>query len=124
MYIYDASVTLLFAITTHQPPQSPRVDAYRCLTSKRLQRYKLDLTSREVDKCEISSLVQIWRHNHQFGSLVPISDETNARIDKKTARIDQQMGVVFHHDNARPHTPLATQQILREFGWQVNAFTV
>jgi histone-lysine N-methyltransferase SETMAR len=28
-------------------------------------------------------------------------------------------GVVFHHDNARPHTSITTQQKLRELGWEV-----
>ncbi|GBP36604.1 Mariner Mos1 transposase [Eumeta japonica] len=39
---------------------------------------------------------------------------------KKKRSNDQRKGcVVFHHDNARPHTSLATQQILRECGWEV-----
>ncbi|EFN82648.1 hypothetical protein EAI_17398, partial [Harpegnathos saltator] len=27
--------------------------------------------------------------------------------------------VVFHHDNARPHTSFMTRQKLRELGWEV-----
>ncbi|GFX17193.1 mariner Mos1 transposase [Trichonephila clavipes] len=28
-------------------------------------------------------------------------------------------GIVFHHDNARPHTPVVTQQKLNALGWEV-----
>ncbi|GBP37111.1 Tyrosine-protein phosphatase non-receptor type 13 [Eumeta japonica] len=40
-------------------------------------------------------------------------------VDQKPAEIDQQKCVVFYHDNSRTHTSLATQKILREFGWEV-----
>ena len=29
------------------------------------------------------------------------------------------LGIVFHQDNARPHTSLMTRQKLRELGWEV-----
>ncbi|GBP23995.1 hypothetical protein EVAR_10096_1 [Eumeta japonica] len=48
----------------------------------------------------------------QFGSSLPPDDEIQARTREKTAEIDQQKGVAFNHDNARP---LATQQILRDW---------
>ena len=35
-----------------------------------------------------------------------------------TELINKQ-GVVFHHDNARPHISLVTRQKLREIGWEV-----
>ncbi|KAJ0177089.1 hypothetical protein K1T71_007098 [Dendrolimus kikuchii] len=38
---------------------------------------------------------------------------------KKRQELINKRGVVFHHNNARPHTSLATQQKLREFGWEV-----
>ncbi|GBP64040.1 Histone-lysine N-methyltransferase SETMAR [Eumeta japonica] len=39
-------------------------------------------------------------------------------LEKKWPEFINRKAVVFHHDNARPHTFLATQQILREFGWE------
>ncbi|CAK9801870.1 Histone-lysine N-methyltransferase SETMAR [Anthophora plagiata] len=33
--------------------------------------------------------------------------------------MNNRKGVVFHHDNARPHTSLMTRQKLRELGWEV-----
>ncbi|GBP16774.1 Histone-lysine N-methyltransferase SETMAR [Eumeta japonica] len=39
--------------------------------------------------------------------------------EKKGPESINRMGVIFHHDNARPHTSLATQQILKEFSWEV-----
>ncbi|GBP95367.1 Mariner Mos1 transposase [Eumeta japonica] len=40
-------------------------------------------------------------------------------VEKKRLESKDRKGVIFHHDNARPHTLLDTQQILREFGWEV-----
>ncbi|GBP11699.1 Histone-lysine N-methyltransferase SETMAR [Eumeta japonica] len=35
------------------------------------------------------------------------------QVEKKLRELINRKGGVFHHDNARPHTSLATQQILR-----------
>lgn len=40
-------------------------------------------------------------------------------IDQKRPELANRKGVVFHQDNARPHTSLTTRQKLREFGWEV-----
>ena len=40
-------------------------------------------------------------------------------IRKKRPKMVNRKGVVFHHDNARPHTFLMTRQILTELGWEV-----
>ena len=40
-------------------------------------------------------------------------------IEKNRPDPVTRKGVVFHHDNARPHSPIATQQKLRELGWDV-----
>ncbi|KAJ0179748.1 hypothetical protein K1T71_004339 [Dendrolimus kikuchii] len=42
----------------------------------------------------------------------------NQKVERKRPELINRRGVVFHHDNARPHTSLATQQKLREFGWE------
>jgi len=38
---------------------------------------------------------------------------------KRPELINNRRGIVFHHDNARPHTSLMTRQKLRELGWKV-----
>ena len=40
-------------------------------------------------------------------------------IKKKRPELINKKGVVFHHDNVRPHIPLVTRQKLRELGWEV-----
>lgn len=40
-------------------------------------------------------------------------------IQEKRPELINRKGVVFHHDNARPHTSLTTRQKLRELGWEV-----
>ncbi|XP_025163175.1 histone-lysine N-methyltransferase SETMAR-like, partial [Harpegnathos saltator] len=39
-------------------------------------------------------------------------------IDEKRPELANRKGVVFHQDNARPHTSLTTRQKLRELGWE------
>ncbi|CAH2268812.1 jg8987 [Pararge aegeria aegeria] len=47
----------------------------------------------------------------------------NQEVERKRPELINKRGVVFHHDNARPNTSLATQQKLRErereFRWEV-----
>ncbi|KAG5311526.1 SETMR methyltransferase, partial [Acromyrmex insinuator] len=40
-------------------------------------------------------------------------------IKQKRPELINRKGVVFHHDNARPHTSLMTRQKLRELSWEV-----
>lgn len=40
-------------------------------------------------------------------------------IEKKRPELINRKGIVYHHDNARPHTSLMTRQKLRELGWEV-----
>ncbi|GBP59262.1 hypothetical protein EVAR_103217_1 [Eumeta japonica] len=40
-------------------------------------------------------------------------------VEKKGPEFNNRKDVVFHHDNVKPHTSLDTQQILREFGSEV-----
>ncbi|KAJ0181486.1 hypothetical protein K1T71_003571 [Dendrolimus kikuchii] len=41
------------------------------------------------------------------------------KVERQRPELINRRGVVFHHDNARPHISLAIQQKLREFGWKV-----
>ena len=40
-------------------------------------------------------------------------------IKEKRPELATRKGVIFHQDNARPHTPLATRKKLLELGWEV-----
>ena len=46
-------------------------------------------------------------------------DRLKQAIDQKRPELANRKGVVFHQDNARPHTSLVTRQKLRELGWEV-----
>ncbi|GFV44298.1 histone-lysine N-methyltransferase SETMAR [Trichonephila clavipes] len=40
-------------------------------------------------------------------------------INQKRPELAKRRGVVFHQDNARPHTSVVTRQKLWELGWEV-----
>jgi len=46
-------------------------------------------------------------------------DKLKVEITKKCPELINRKGVVFHHDNARPHTSLQTRQKLLALGWDV-----
>ncbi|EZA57360.1 Histone-lysine N-methyltransferase SETMAR [Ooceraea biroi] len=40
-------------------------------------------------------------------------------LAEKRPELANRKGVVFHHDNAKPHTALVTKKKLKCFGWEV-----
>ncbi|GFX83512.1 histone-lysine N-methyltransferase SETMAR [Trichonephila clavipes] len=46
-------------------------------------------------------------------------DYSKLAIDQKRPELDNRRGVVFHQDNAMPHTSVVTHQKLSELGWEV-----
>ena len=59
--------------------------------------------------------------NRTINSVVYIEHLTklNNAVKEKRAELTNRKGVVFHHDNARPHTSLVTRQKLLELGWDI-----
>ncbi|GAB1869951.1 Transposase [Camponotus japonicus] len=64
---------------------------------------------------------EILPRNQTINSDVYIEQLTklNNAIQEKRPELTNRKGVVFHHDNARPHTSLATRLKLRELGWEI-----
>lgn len=64
---------------------------------------------------------EILRRNETINSDVYIQhlSNLNNEIQKMRPGLANRKGVVFHHDNATPHTSLATRQKLLELGWDV-----
>ena len=46
-------------------------------------------------------------------------NKLNAVVKEKRPELVNRKGVIFHHDNATPHTSLATRQKLLRLGWKV-----
>lgn len=46
-------------------------------------------------------------------------DDLNTSLTEKRPELVNRKGVVFHHNNARPHTSLMTRQKLLQLGWEV-----
>ena len=42
-------------------------------------------------------------------------------IKEKQPELETRKGVIFHQDNARPHTSLVTRKKLLDLGWEVMA---
>ncbi|KAG6798339.1 Ammar1 transposase [Apis mellifera caucasica] len=59
--------------------------------------------------------------NRTINSVVYIEQLTklNNAVEEKRLELTNRKGVVFHHDNARPHISLVTRQKLLELGWDV-----
>lgn len=64
---------------------------------------------------------ELLPRNQTINSEVYIRQLTNLNnaIQEKRPELANRKGIVFHHDNARPHTSLATRQKLLELGWDV-----
>ena len=59
--------------------------------------------------------------NRMINSVVYIEQLTklNNAVKEKRPELTNRKGVVFHHDNVRPHISLVTRQKLLELGWDV-----
>ena len=46
-------------------------------------------------------------------------NKLNAAVKEKRPELVNHKGVIFHHDNATPHTSLVTRQKLLGLGWEL-----
>ena len=62
-----------------------------------------------------------WLKNQTINSDVYCRqlNKLNVAVKEKRPKLVNRKGVIFHHDNATPHTPLATRQKLLRLGWEV-----
>lgn len=108
---------------------------YNNVTRKRSW-VKQDKPAQTVSKAEIHQkkiMLSVW-WDHKgilYFELMPQNQTINSNvyveqleklkdaIEEKRPALSNRKGVVFHHDNARPHTSLVTRQKLLELGWDV-----
>ena len=57
--------------------------------------------------------------NDQLRCLLPTTCEIGGINQKEKPELANRKLIVFHHDNARPHTSLSTRTKLLELGWKV-----
>ena len=61
---------------------------------------------------------ETWAHHY-----TPESNRQSTEIEQrnqgKRPELATRTGVIFHQDNARPHTSLVTRKKLLELGWEV-----
>lgn len=64
---------------------------------------------------------ELLPHNQTIDSALYCSqlERLKAAVEQKRPTLANRKGIVFHHDNARPHVSLQTRQKLLEFGWDV-----
>ncbi|GFX47744.1 histone-lysine N-methyltransferase SETMAR [Trichonephila clavipes] len=65
-------------------------------------------------------------HQQQFQNQISINEKycfvyggTGKLSKKKSPALASRKGIVFHHDNIRPHTAMVTQQKLNALEWEV-----
>ena len=69
----------------------------------------------------ITKELSILNSNRTINSVVYIEQLTklNDAVEEKQPELTNRKGIVFHHDDARPHASLVTRQKLLELGWDV-----
>ncbi|GFV37659.1 histone-lysine N-methyltransferase SETMAR [Trichonephila clavipes] len=73
----------------------------------------------EADKDAIKALVELLPDNTTIKSEVYCHqlEKLNDALQQKRSELINRKGVVFHQDNARPHTSLFTRQKLLQLEW-------
>ena len=72
-------------------------------------------------KVMLSVYFELLQRNRTINSDVYCQqlDKLNAAIKEKRPELINRKVVIFHQDNARPHTSLVTRQKLRELDWEL-----
>ncbi|CAH2233854.1 jg24036 [Pararge aegeria aegeria] len=84
-----------------------------CARFNRVHMYQLQRQLADIERCAGRRTINSEFYCEQLMRL-------KQEVERKRLELINRRGVVFHHDNDdRPHTSLATQQKLREFGWEV-----
>ncbi|GFX92476.1 hypothetical protein TNCV_1707521 [Trichonephila clavipes] len=77
------------------------------------QRFTLNLSKAETSSrwCGVGLTLNSFRY------LLSTTEPFEAMTDQKRPELASRRGVVFHQDNATPHTFVVTRQTLWELGW-------
>jgi [histone H3]-lysine36 N-dimethyltransferase SETMAR len=64
-------------------------------------------------------MLSVWWYFKGIVLFELLPDKLNDSLKQKRPELIDRRGVVFHRDNARPHTSLVTRQKLLQLGWNI-----
>ncbi|XP_025160455.1 uncharacterized protein LOC105180994 [Harpegnathos saltator] len=130
----EPSVTITIALPERIITGDEKWIVYNNINRKRSwSKHEPAQTVSKVELHQKKIMLSIWwdYKSVMYFEMLPSNQTINSDVDcqqlmkleeaikEKRPELANRKGIVFHHDNARPHTSLATRTKLLELGWEV-----